>query len=253
MLLYNLHKRINSKNENDNWFLYNAFLIKIKALHSVLLPWSLASESILHSQCTFSTPWGALWPVAILQAGTCQLNRNTICILLGPHLYTWVESSNVDKVSCWWTKVPGDSTVSPHPSKKSMLCPWVQASAGNRVAYNKQTKNLGKSDFDIDKNGWWANSITVLTNPLYESRRVILSCGDIRSRNWLINFEKSGVKFWFHSFLNHTCIEWRLQVKRNNYLCMCHTLCLYYIVFLCHIALSSYLCTILIEICVSYM
>ena len=28
-------------------------------------------------------------------------------ILPGTHLYTWVESSNVDKVSCWRTKVPG--------------------------------------------------------------------------------------------------------------------------------------------------
>ena len=28
-------------------------------------------------------------------------------ILPGTHLYTWVESSNVDKVSCWMTKVPG--------------------------------------------------------------------------------------------------------------------------------------------------
>ena len=28
-------------------------------------------------------------------------------ILPGTHLYTWVESSNVDKLSCWRTKVPG--------------------------------------------------------------------------------------------------------------------------------------------------
>ena len=35
-------------------------------------------------------------------------NSNTIiCHLLpGPHLYTWVESSNVDKLRCWRTKVP---------------------------------------------------------------------------------------------------------------------------------------------------
>ena len=35
-------------------------------------------------------------------------NSNTIiCHLLpGPHLYTWVESSNVDKLPCWRTKVP---------------------------------------------------------------------------------------------------------------------------------------------------
>ena len=29
---------------------------------------------------------------------------NNIRILLGTHLYTWVESNNVDKVSCWRTK-----------------------------------------------------------------------------------------------------------------------------------------------------
>ena len=36
-------------------------------------------------------------------------HHNTVRILPGPHLYTWVESSNVDKVSCWRIKVPGDS------------------------------------------------------------------------------------------------------------------------------------------------
>ena len=32
---------------------------------------------------------------------------NDAGILLGTHLYTWVESSNVDKISCCRTKVPG--------------------------------------------------------------------------------------------------------------------------------------------------
>ena len=37
-----------------------------------------------------------------------QINTQHILhILPGTHLYTWVESSNVDKVSCWRTKVPG--------------------------------------------------------------------------------------------------------------------------------------------------
>ena len=36
-------------------------------------------------------------------------HHNTVRVLPGTHLYTWVESSNVDKVSCWRTKVPGDS------------------------------------------------------------------------------------------------------------------------------------------------
>ena len=34
------------------------------------------------------------------------MTHNLIRILPGTHLYTWVESSNVDKVPCWRTKVP---------------------------------------------------------------------------------------------------------------------------------------------------
>ena len=76
------------------------FSIQIKVLHRVLLPQSLDSVSILHSQCTFSAPRGAFRPVAILQARTCQLNHNNFLIQLGPDFYTWVKSGNVDKVSC---------------------------------------------------------------------------------------------------------------------------------------------------------
>ena len=40
-------------------------------------------------------------------------NSNTIIChnLPGPHLYTWVESSNVDKLPCWRTKVHGDGEI----------------------------------------------------------------------------------------------------------------------------------------------
>ena len=34
------------------------------------------------------------------------MTHNLIRILPGTHLYIWVESSNVDKVPCWRTKVP---------------------------------------------------------------------------------------------------------------------------------------------------
>ena len=44
------------------------------------------SDTILHSECTFSTPRGAFRPVAVLQARTCQLNHNSVRILPGPHL-----------------------------------------------------------------------------------------------------------------------------------------------------------------------
>ena len=47
-------------------------------------------------------------PCLVPQPIMALANSNTIiCHLLpGPHLYTWVESSNVDKLPCWRTKVP---------------------------------------------------------------------------------------------------------------------------------------------------
>ena len=59
-----------------------------------------------HLQCTISTPQGAF--LAWYSSLMVLANSNTIiCHLLpGPHLYTWVESSNVDKLPCWRTKVP---------------------------------------------------------------------------------------------------------------------------------------------------
>ena len=51
-----------------------------------------------HLQCTVSTPHGAFLAEQPIMA---LANSNTIiCHLLpGPHLYTWVESSNVDKIA----------------------------------------------------------------------------------------------------------------------------------------------------------
>ena len=47
---------------------------------------------------------------------------NNVRILPGTHLYTWVESSNVDKVSCWRTKVPGiDGNRTRNPLIQSQL------------------------------------------------------------------------------------------------------------------------------------
>ena len=91
---------ISGPSDNNNFYLV--------LFHSVLFSLSLDAVSNLHSQCIFSSLWGAFRPVAILQARICQLNHNNVCILTGPHLYTWVKSSNVDYVSCWRTKVLGD-------------------------------------------------------------------------------------------------------------------------------------------------
>ena len=60
-------------------------------------PWSLDSISILHSQCTFSTPWGAFWTGATSGVHTCHIKRQiTFASYQVPiYLYTWVECSNV--------------------------------------------------------------------------------------------------------------------------------------------------------------
>ena len=41
------------------------------------------------------------------RSGKYMYTQHILHILPGTHLYTWVKSSNVDKVSCWRTKVPG--------------------------------------------------------------------------------------------------------------------------------------------------
>ena len=73
----------------------------------LLSPCSLDTISRPHLQCTISTPKGAFLAqlpiVALRQIHT----QHILHILLGTHLYTWVESSNVDKVSYWRSKVPG--------------------------------------------------------------------------------------------------------------------------------------------------
>ena len=62
-------------------------------------------------ECSFSTPWGAFRPVAILQARTMPTRPQYRSHPTGSPFNTWVESSNVDKVPCWRTKVPGDSGI----------------------------------------------------------------------------------------------------------------------------------------------
>ena len=86
----------------------------------LLLPRSLDTISRPHLQCTIFTPKGAFLaelPIVALQANTyTTLYPSQVHILPGTHLYTWVESrlsSNVDKVSCWRTKVPGIATYTP--------------------------------------------------------------------------------------------------------------------------------------------
>ena len=92
---------------NNNWFLYSAFLIwntTQSALQCIITPVTgfninpalivnlLKSLGSILARCYFR---GAHMP---------HHATNNVRILPGTHLYTWVESSNVDKVSCWRTK-----------------------------------------------------------------------------------------------------------------------------------------------------
>ena len=97
----------NNNNNNNNWFLYSAFLvwdITQSALQCIITPvtgFNIIPALIVHllnslgsilARCYFR---GAHMP---------HHATNNVRILPGTHLYTWVESSNVDKVSCWRTK-----------------------------------------------------------------------------------------------------------------------------------------------------
>ena len=84
------------------------FHLRSKCFTVYLLPRSLDSASILHSQCTFSTPWGAFGPSPFYRHA--QTNSTTIPFAsYRVPIYTWVESSNVDKVSAvgqkYWVTV----------------------------------------------------------------------------------------------------------------------------------------------------
>ena len=94
-------------NNNNNWFLYSAFLVwdtTQSALQCIITPvtgFNIIPALIVHllnslgsilARCYFR---GAHMP---------HHATNNVRILPGTHLYTWVESSNVDKVSCWRTK-----------------------------------------------------------------------------------------------------------------------------------------------------
>ena len=89
---------------NNNWFLIAFF----KALYSVLLlpitGFNINPALIVH---LLNSLGSILARRHFRGAHVPHQATNNVRILPGTHLYTWVESSNVDKVSCWRTKVPG--------------------------------------------------------------------------------------------------------------------------------------------------
>ena len=78
-----------------------------KAQHTIITPvvgYNFKTELTVHNFNFQSQGSPPCW------AAYCGVQANTqhiLHILPGTHLYTWVESSNVDRVSCWRTKVPG--------------------------------------------------------------------------------------------------------------------------------------------------
>ena len=100
----------NNNNNNNNWFLYSAFLVwdtTQSALQCIITPvtgFNINPALIVHllnslgsilARCYFR---GAHMP---------HHATNNVRILPGTHLYTCVESSHVDKASCWRTKSAG--------------------------------------------------------------------------------------------------------------------------------------------------
>ena len=102
----------NNDNNNINSCIYNAH-ISIQRWCSrrsiLLLPpvvgYNFKTALIVHNfHSQGSIPCRAAYRGV---TGKYILHNIILHILHGTHLYTWVESSNVDKVSCWRTKVPG--------------------------------------------------------------------------------------------------------------------------------------------------
>ena len=96
-------------NNDNNWILYSAFLVldtTQSALQFHITPghWIQYPALIAH---LLNALGSILARHHFRGAHIAHQVTNKVCILPGTHLYTWVESSNVDKVSCWRTKVPG--------------------------------------------------------------------------------------------------------------------------------------------------
>ena len=89
-----------------------------------------------------TTPKGAF---LALQAATVH-TQHILHILPSTHLYTWVESSNVDKVSCSRTKVPGiDGNRTRNPLIQSQGFNPIYHGTSTFVCYKNiaKTGNLG--------------------------------------------------------------------------------------------------------------
>ena len=89
-------------NNNNNWFLYSAFS---KLWSKCFTVYYYPGHRIQTQFCTQSALSPAFRPVAVWQARTIPTQPQFRSHPTGSPFNTWVESSNVDKVSCWRTKV----------------------------------------------------------------------------------------------------------------------------------------------------
>ena len=102
----------NNNNNNNNRFLYSAFS---KLWSKRFTVYYYPGHRIQNQFCTQS----ALSPLpgehsgqsSFYRRAQCQLNHNVVRILPGPHLTPGSRAAMWDKVSCWRTKVPGDSGI----------------------------------------------------------------------------------------------------------------------------------------------
>ena len=98
---------MSSYNNNNNWFLYTAFLVwdttqsALQCIITQVTGFNINPALIVH---LLNSLGSILARCYIRGAHMPHHATNNVRILPGTHLYTWVESSNVDKVSCWRTK-----------------------------------------------------------------------------------------------------------------------------------------------------
>ena len=133
-------------NKNDNWFLYSAFLAwntTQSALQCIISPvtgFDINPALIVHllnslgsilARCQFR---GAHMPNQV---------TNNVFILLGTHLYTWVESSNVNQMSCWRTIasacIDGNRTRNP----------LIQSQGFNPIYHGTSTEKYAEKQIQI--------------------------------------------------------------------------------------------------------
>ena len=86
---------------------YMRFSHEAQSAYSVLLPRSLDTFQCRTYSAQFPLHREHSLPGIATYNGAGKFKHNNLSPPIpGPHLYTWVASSNVDKLPCWRTKVP---------------------------------------------------------------------------------------------------------------------------------------------------